>query len=234
METRRVVRRSQSLASGLVWGGLPFVPRSGGRVAVEAVAAMAAYEQLQGRLTAVDMDAYLAEDEPAAPLARELKPNQLCAFAQGNSFVHDLPAPQKTSSAKSAAGRELRQVRPRLPEPRHPRERVWRFAPATSSSPGTHSQSMLGSLLAQGAGPHPYPRVLVYARRSGRYSVGMNLPRRAKSRWRTCGDSARIFRVWVVAVRSSHCSRSSQLGRMAHNSGRSVCWRSGWSNCGVT
>ena len=98
---------------------------------------MAAYEQLQGRLTAVDMDAYLAEDEPAAPLARELKPNQLCAFAQGNSFVHDLPAPQKTSSAKSAAGRELRQVRPRLPEPRHPRERVWRFAPATSSSPGT-------------------------------------------------------------------------------------------------
>lgn len=73
---------------------------------------MANYEQLQGRLTAVDVDAYLAEEEPAAPLARELKPHQLCAFAQGNSFVHDLPAARKASPAKGAASRELRQVCP--------------------------------------------------------------------------------------------------------------------------
>jgi hypothetical protein len=68
------------------------------------------YGHLQGRLTAVDVDAYLAEDEPAAPLARKLNPNQLCVFAQGNSFVHDLPTPKQTCSAKTAAGRELRQV----------------------------------------------------------------------------------------------------------------------------
>ena len=77
---------------------------------------MANYESLRGRLTAVDQDAYLAEETPAAPLNRDLSANQLCAYAQGNSFVHDLPSPAAKSTAKTAAGRELRQARA---PPRH-------------------------------------------------------------------------------------------------------------------
>eukprot|EP01043_Picozoa_sp_COSAG02_P089678 COSAG02_NODE_26626_length_626_cov_2552.873346_2_plen_109_part_00 len=96
---------------------------------------MANYEQLGGRLSAVDVDAYLAEEEPAAPLCRELKPDQLCAFSSGNAFVHDLPASAKKpvgdGKGKGAASRELRQVRfGQFPLDEHSHSRVF---PATRS-----------------------------------------------------------------------------------------------------
>ena len=72
---------------------------------------MAAYEQLAGRLSAVDADCYVQDDagDPPAP-GRELAHQQLCAYAQGNAFVHDLP-PTAQSGVCPEAEPELRRVR---------------------------------------------------------------------------------------------------------------------------
>ena len=80
---------------------------------------MAAYEQLAGRLSAVDADCYVQDDAGDAPApGRELAHQQLCAYAQGNAFVHDLP-PTAQSGVCPEAEPELRRVRaPPLAPPR--------------------------------------------------------------------------------------------------------------------
>ena len=78
---------------------------------------MAAYEALAGRLSAVDPDCYSPDEDDPAP-ARELDVQQLCAYAQGNAFVHDLP-PTAQSGVCPEAEPELRRVRapPLAPPP---------------------------------------------------------------------------------------------------------------------